>query len=75
MQLTGSFGLLFTRRLAITLKHYDLHYSQVKLTPFGEGKDALRTVNPLTRVPVMSLGRISKGNKGKEGAISIAMDQ
>jgi glutathione S-transferase len=55
MQLTGSFGSPFTRRVAITLKHYNLHHSQVKLTPFGEGKDALRAVNPLTRVPVLSL--------------------
>ena len=55
MRLIGPYGSPYTRRVAITLMLYGLEYEQTKVVPFGDGKDKLRDVNPLARIPVLEL--------------------
>lgn len=55
MRLIGPFGSPYARRVAITLELYGLEYEQSNVTPFGDGKQELREVNPLARVPVLEL--------------------
>ncbi|MFO1081834.1 MAG: glutathione S-transferase family protein [Reyranellaceae bacterium] len=44
----------YTRRVAITLRHYGVTYAQRDLSGFGD-RDAVRAANPLGRIPALVL--------------------
>ena len=55
MKLIGRYSSPYTRRVAITLRHYGLAHEIDKVTPFGEQKEALRKINPVARIPILQL--------------------
>ena len=52
MILIGQYDSPYVRRVAITMRLYDLHYEHRPWSVFGDG-DKLATYNPLRRVPTL----------------------
>ncbi len=55
MKLIGAYGYPYTRRVAITMRLYDLPHQMHKVTPFGEDKEMLRQINPVAKIPILQL--------------------
>lgn len=55
MYLIGQFDSPFTRRIGITLKHYELPFEHKPWSVFSDA-EKLADVNPLIRVPTLILG-------------------
>ena len=49
--LYGRHASPFVRRVAVTLRLYDIGYRHVPLMPFGPDKAELARFNPIARVP------------------------
>jgi len=59
MQLIGSFNSPFARRVAVTLRHYDIAFEHRILLTFGQFEETLK-VHPLGKIPAVVLndGRV-----------------
>ena len=55
MILVGRYLSPFVRRVAVTLKLYDLPFEHRPLATMGDERAAIRDVNPVTRVPALVL--------------------
>ncbi|MDA1100876.1 MAG: glutathione S-transferase family protein [Proteobacteria bacterium] len=55
MRLVGRYSSPFVRRVAVTLRHYDMAYDHLSVMPFGAGKADVARFNPIARVPVLQL--------------------
>ncbi len=55
MRLIGRYSSPFVRRVAVTLRHYDMAYDHLSVMPFGAGKADVTRFNPIGRVPVLLL--------------------
>ncbi|MGB1342009.1 MAG: glutathione S-transferase family protein [Pseudomonadales bacterium] len=55
MKLIGAYSSPYTRRVAITLRHYGIAHDIKKVTPFGRTKARLRQINPVARIPILAL--------------------
>jgi glutathione S-transferase len=53
--LYGRYASPFVRRVAVTLRLYDIGYRHVPLMPFGPDKMELARFNPIARVPALRL--------------------
>lgn len=53
--LYGRYASPFVRRVAVTLRHYDILYRHMPLMPFGPDKAELARLNPIARVPALRL--------------------
>lgn len=53
MRLIGRYASPFVRRVAVTMQYQGIAYMHESVMPFGDGKDKVRTCNPLARVPVL----------------------
>ena len=53
--LYGRHASPFVRRVAVTLRLYDIGYRHVPLMPFGPDKAELARFNPIARVPALRL--------------------
>ena len=53
--LYGRYASPFVRRVAVTLRLYDIGYRHVPLMPFGPDKTELARFNPIARVPALQL--------------------
>lgn len=53
MRLIGRYASPFVRRVAVTMQYQGIPYDHHSVMPFGEGKDEVRSFNPLGRVPVL----------------------
>jgi glutathione S-transferase len=53
--LYGRYASPFVRRVAVTLRLYDVVYRHVPLMPFGPDKAELAKFNPIARVPALRL--------------------
>jgi glutathione S-transferase len=53
--LYGRYASPFVRRVAVTLRLYDIGYQHVPLMPFGPDKTELAKFNPIARVPALRL--------------------
>src|SRR5512140_281085 len=53
--LYGRYASPFVRRVAVTLRHYDILYRHMPLMPFGPDKAELARFNPIARVPALRL--------------------
>ena len=53
--LYGRHASPFVRRVAVTLRLYDIAYRHMPLMPFGPDKAALSAFNPIARVPALRL--------------------
>lgn len=53
--LYGRYASPFVRRVAVTLRLYDIGYQHVPLMPFGPDKAELARFNPIARVPALRL--------------------
>jgi glutathione S-transferase len=53
--LYGRHASPFVRRVAVTLRIYDIGYRHVPLMPFGPDKTELARFNPIARVPTLRL--------------------
>lgn len=53
--LYGRHASPFVRRVAVTLRLYDIAYRHVPLMPFGPDKAELAAFNPIARVPALQL--------------------
>jgi glutathione S-transferase len=54
--LYGRYASPFVRRVAVTLRLYDIEYQHTPLMPFGPDKAELARFNPIARVPALRLG-------------------
>lgn len=55
MKLIGAYSSPYTRRVAITLRHYRIAHDLKKVTPFGDAKEHLRRINPVAKIPILEL--------------------
>lgn len=55
MKLIGAYSSPYTRRVAITLRHYGIAHDIKKVTPFGDTKAWLRRINPVAKIPILEL--------------------
>jgi glutathione S-transferase len=55
MRLIGRYASPFVRRVAVTMRIYDMPYEHESVMPFGEPEAGVAAVNPLARVPVLVL--------------------
>ena len=53
--LYGRYASPFVRRVAVTLRLYNIEYQHVPLMPFGPDKAELAKFNPIARVPALQL--------------------
>jgi glutathione S-transferase len=53
--LYGRYASPFVRRVAVTLRLYNIEYQHVPLMPFGPDKAELARFNPIARVPALRL--------------------
>jgi glutathione S-transferase len=54
--LYGRYASPFVRRVAVTLRLYDIEYRHAPMMPFGPDKAELARFNPIARVPALRLG-------------------
>ena len=55
MKLIGAYSSPYSRRVAITLRHYGIAHDMKKMTPFGDAKALLRQINPVAKIPILAL--------------------
>jgi len=55
VKLIGAYSSPYTRRVAITLRHYGIAHDLKKVTPFGSTKERLRQINPVAKIPILEL--------------------
>ena len=55
VKLIGAYSSPYTRRVAITLRYYEIAHDIKKVTPFGNAKEGLRQINPVAKIPILEL--------------------